>query len=176
MSQLTPTAASSNKHSETSDIARLIRDPVTGLYTRAFMEEYLALELSRARRQWYPIGVLLLRPTNPKSDDALANSALDVILHVAAAFLGAHVRRSDVPCRYRDMEFALVLPKASPEIASQRAAELTRGLHDLHIVLNERIVGCPEFAFRVVSFPEQGSTVDEIIESVETALMSDIPN
>jgi diguanylate cyclase (GGDEF)-like protein len=147
---------------------QLIRDPRTGLYSRAFMEEFLGLELSRARRQWYPIGVVLLRAPRPPQNNGTSESVLQTILQVAATFLGANVRQSDVACRYSELEFALVLPRVTTDIAHQRAAELARGLHELRVVNNEKVIGCPEFAYRVASFPQHGVTVREIIRAVES--------
>lgn len=147
---------------------QLIRDPRTGLYSRAFMEEFLGLELSRARRQWYPVVLVLLRAPRPQQNNGTSESALQTILQVAANFLGANVRQSDVACRYSELEFALVLPRVTPDIAHQRAAELARGLHELRVVHNEKVIGCPEFAYRVASFPQQGCTVQEIIRAAES--------
>lgn len=155
---------------------QVIRDPWTGLYSRAFMEEFLTLELSRARRLWYPIGVVLFRAPRPPPNNGMTDSAMQAILRVAAGFLGANVRQSDVACRYGEQEFALVIPKVTPEIAFQRAAELTRGLHELHIVWNEKIIGCPEFAFRVVGFPSHGCTVQEIVKAIDSPPASTVGN
>lgn len=153
---------------------QLIRDPRTGLYSRAFMEEFLGLELSRARRRWYPVVVVLLRAPRPPQNNGTSESVLQTILQVAANFLGANVRQSDVACRYSELEFALVLPRVTPDIAHQRAAELARGLHELRVVNDEKVIGCPEFTFRVASFPQHGCTVQEIIRAVESPpLLSD---
>ncbi len=150
-------------------VSEPIRDPVTTLFSRAFLEEYLALELWRAQRQWYPIGVVLLRALDLSAGD-LAADARELLLRVAGIFLETHVRRSDVSCRYGDREFALVLPRATFETTCHRADELKRGLSELRVISRDQIIGSPEFAVGVACFPGHGITASEILSFADQAV------
>ena len=102
-----------------------IRDSLTSLYNRRFLEDYLPRELIRARREHAPLAVIMMDLDRFKQiNDSAGHQAGDQVLVELAALLKRHVRGSDIACRYGGDEFALVLPNATLESARRRSAEI----------------------------------------------------
>jgi diguanylate cyclase (GGDEF)-like protein len=111
-----------------------IRDPLTGLFNRRYLEETLAIEIERAKRDTGPFSVLMLDLDSFKRfNDTHGHEAGDAILKALGGFLQRQVRGGDIACRYGGEEFALILPGASLEVAQERAEHLCGGVRTLAI-------------------------------------------
>ena len=87
-----------------------ITDPLTGLYNRRFLEDYLHRELARAERSGFPVAVIMLDLDHFKRvNDERGHAAGDAVLEAIGALLKRHFRAGDVACRYGGEEFMLVL-------------------------------------------------------------------
>jgi PleD family two-component response regulator len=77
-----------------------IRDPLTGLYNRRYLDEAMPRELARADRARQPIGVLLLDLDDFKRiNDEHGHAAGDTVLEAVAAVLRANIRSGDLAFR-----------------------------------------------------------------------------
>src|SRR5690606_17607396 len=104
-----------------------IRDPLTGLFNRRYMEETFERELARMRREGRPLSVLMLDLDHFKRhNDSHGHAAADQLLRGLGALLSRSFRREDIVCRVGGEEFVVVLPGASAEEAEVRA-ECVRG-------------------------------------------------
>ena len=93
-----------------------IRDPLTGLFNRRYMEETLERELHRAARHQNLLGVLMIDIDHFKLfNDTFGHDIGDALLAELGSFLRANVRSEDVPCRYGGEEFIIILPEANLE-------------------------------------------------------------
>ena len=102
-----------------------IRDPLTSLYNRRFLQDYLERELIRARRERAPLALIMMDLDRFKQiNDSAGHQAGDRVLVQVGALLKRHVRGSDIACRYGGEEFAVVLPKTTLESAHRRSAEI----------------------------------------------------
>ena len=98
-----------------------IRDPLTGLFNRRYMEESLEREMRRASRGRHPVGIIMLDLDHFKQfNDAFGHDAGDALLREVGAVLQRSIRGEDIACRYGGEEFTLILPEAS--LARRRAA------------------------------------------------------
>jgi len=99
-----------------------IRDPLTGLFNRRYMEEALAQEHHRSRRNDAQLAAIMIDVDHFKQfNDTFGHDGGDAILRALGAFLKKHVRGSDIACRYGGEEFLLILSPSTPEGARQRA-------------------------------------------------------
>jgi GAF domain-containing protein len=90
-----------------------LRDPLTGLFNRRFVEEYLRRELARAERKARQLSVIALDIDHFKHfNDTFGHGAGDVVLQHVGVVLQAHVRSSDVACRVGGEEFMLLLAES----------------------------------------------------------------
>lgn len=148
-----------------------IRDPLTGLFNRRYMEETVKREVQRASRYQHPIGVVMLDIDHFKGfNDTWGHDGGDAVLRAVGGFLQEHIRGSDVACRYGGEEFMLILPDASLEDTYHRAHELRAGIKNLQIQYNDRQLPPVTVSVGVASFPVHGATIEEVIKVADTAL------
>src|ERR1700736_6080400 len=108
-----------------------VRDPLTGLYSRRYMQEFLERELHSARRKHRPVAVMMLDLDHFKRYNAnFGHSAGDQALAAIGETLLRCVRAEDVACRYGGEEFALILPECSLRQATARAEDIRKRLRD----------------------------------------------
>ena len=111
-----------------------IRDPLTGLFNRRYMEESLEREISRAARNQESVAVLMLDIDHFKRfNDTFGHQAADKLLQAVGELLSERTRGQDVACRYGGEEFALILSGATLEAARRRAELLQRDLKHLNV-------------------------------------------
>jgi diguanylate cyclase (GGDEF)-like protein/PAS domain S-box-containing protein len=148
-----------------------IRDPLTGLFNRRYLEESLNQELSRAQRQQHQIGVIMLDIDHFKRfNDSYGHDAGDYVLQTVGSLLKAHVRGFDIACRYGGEEMILVLPDSSLEIASKRAEEIREAIAKVSLTHNGQVLGSLTASLGVASFPQHGSTGSSVITAADAAL------
>jgi diguanylate cyclase (GGDEF)-like protein/PAS domain S-box-containing protein len=148
-----------------------VRDHLTGLYNRRYMEATLERELLRASRKQFSLGVIMLDVDNFKRfNDTYGHATGDEILHKLGNFLLEHVRGEDVPCRYGGDEFIIVLPEASREVTRKRAELLRENVHRFQIQFSGEICEAVTLSLGVAVFPEDGSTSAAILKVADTSL------
>jgi diguanylate cyclase (GGDEF)-like protein/PAS domain S-box-containing protein len=148
-----------------------IRDPLTGLFNRRYMEETLKREVSRVTRQLHPLGVIMIDIDHFKRfNDTFGHVAGDSLLRDVGRFLQSHVRGEDIACRYGGEEFILILPSASLETIQKRAEKLCREAHDLTI----RDVTHPHYEITIsvgiAMYPQHGRTIEAVLQAADSAL------
>jgi diguanylate cyclase (GGDEF)-like protein len=148
-----------------------IRDPLTGLFNRRYMEETLDREISRAGREARPLSILLLDIDRFKLfNDSFGHEAGDAVLASLGALLRGASRAGDVACRYGGEEFVLILPAAPLADARRRAEEIReaiRGLRMTHAGRALEPVGC---SMGVAAFPEHGEEGGSLLRAADAAL------
>jgi diguanylate cyclase (GGDEF)-like protein/PAS domain S-box-containing protein len=148
-----------------------IRDPLTGLYNRRFMQESLDRELLRARRTNRPFTVMFIDIDHFKRfNDSFGHDAGDLVLQVFAKALTNHFRGGDIICRYGGEEFALVLPDSSLKDAERRANDLRVEIKKLSISHRNKILDPITFSVGLAAFPEHGSTPEELFRVADKCL------
>ncbi len=104
-----------------------LRDPLTGLFNRRYMEETLNRESVRAKREKFSIGIIMLDVDHFKQfNDTHGHDSGDTLLKRLARVLRNGVRGEDVVCRYGGEEFILILPGADLDRTTARAEEIRR--------------------------------------------------
>jgi diguanylate cyclase (GGDEF)-like protein len=148
-----------------------IRDPLTGLFNRRYMEESLAQELARAARAGYPVSLLKLAIDNFKSlTNVFGRDGGDFLLKELGSAIQSQVRRGDVSCRFGGDEFVLVLPNARPELAVKRAESLKGMANNLNLVFHGRSLGPVTLSIGVVAYPDHGANADELLLKADQTL------
>lgn len=149
-----------------------IRDPLTGLYNRRYMEEALNQQLSRTKRQLHPLGLIMLDIDHFKTiNDTYGHATGDALLRELGLLLKNHVRNEDIACRYGGEEFLLILPDAPLDAAWQRAEYLRRELKQLQLRPED---GGPidgiTMSLGIAVFPDHGSDMDVVLRAADAAL------
>jgi diguanylate cyclase (GGDEF)-like protein/PAS domain S-box-containing protein len=147
------------------------RDPLTGLYNRRYMEEFLERELRRAARDEYGLGVLMADLDNFKQlNDSLGHVAGDAVLGGIGRFLGSAVRGADVACRFGGEEFVIILPKTSLEDTRNRAEALRDGIKANQLYETKGLFPPATMSVGVAAFPDHGTSVEELILAADSAM------
>ena len=147
-----------------------IRDPLTNVYNRRYMAEFLDQELVRATRENCPVSVAIMDMDNFKQfNDNYGHKCGDVVLQSFANFLVAHTRRSDVVCRYGGEEFVILMPNASLEDSYWRVEAWRQSFSESAIAF-DGMKFVATFSAGVAAFPEHGLTGDGILQAADKAL------
>ena len=147
------------------------RDPLTGLFNRRYLEETLERELARAARNDAPLGVVMIDIDHFKTfNDTFGHRAGDTVLREVAALLQRSVRSSDICCRYGGEELTLVLLDASLENTCKRAEVIRKALEALTLTHEGKALGKLTASFGVVSAPQHGRHIGELLETADAAL------
>jgi diguanylate cyclase (GGDEF)-like protein len=147
-----------------------IRDPLTNVYNRRYMAEFLDQEITRAKRENYPVSVVIMDMDNFKQfNDHYGHKCGDVVLQSFAGFLLEHTRRSDVVCRYGGEEFVILMSNATLTVSHARVDAWRQAFSEAAIPY-EDLRFSTTFSAGVASFPEHGLTGEEILQAADRAL------
>jgi len=148
-----------------------IRDPLTGLFNRRYMEESLEREIRRAIRHRSSVGVIMLDIDHFKGfNDAYGHTAGDILLQTLGRVLQSSIRAEDIACRYGGEEFVLVLPDASLDDTFRRAEQVRLRVRDMTIDHHGQLVAPVTVSAGVAAAPEHGETVEALIAAADLAL------
>jgi diguanylate cyclase (GGDEF)-like protein/PAS domain S-box-containing protein len=148
-----------------------IRDPLTLLFNRRFLEESLERELQLAGRRKQSIAVLFLDLDHFKRfNDAFGHDAGDMVLQSLADLFRNFFRATDICCRYGGEEFAIILPESSSHDAAVRADALRSEVKSLRLQYKKQTVGQLTLSVGVAAFPEHGSTSVDLLKIADQCL------
>ncbi|MEO8355963.1 MAG: diguanylate cyclase [Chloroflexota bacterium] len=150
--------------------SQAIRDPLTDLFNRRYLDETLDRELARATREDYPVCVIMMDIDHfKKVNDTYGHEAGDIILKTLANALSTRNRRGDFTCRFGGEEFVVVMPNIAIETAYQRAQDLRILLNSLQIPygLNHLAI---TISMGIACFPSNGDDRESILRAADRAM------
>src|SRR5262245_740077 len=148
-----------------------ITDPLTGLYNRRYLWEFLRREWVRARRKNESLAVIMIDLDHFKRiNDAHGHQAGDFVLVAVAGLLRNQIRSSDIVCRYGGEEFALVLPEASVENVRLRAEHIRAAIKGLDLTHQGVPLARITASLGVALFPHHADSPDSLIRAADEAL------
>jgi diguanylate cyclase (GGDEF)-like protein len=148
-----------------------VRDQLTQLFNRRYLDESLAREISRARRQDLPVSVIMLDVDHFKQfNDTHGHDGGDLVLKSLGELLARSVRAEDIACRYGGEEFTLVLPGASHELALRRAEEVRAAVQRMVIAPKKADSVHITASLGVATYPIHGAAIDEVLAAADAAL------
>lgn len=147
------------------------RDALTGLYNRRYLEETLAREIERARRQQGKLAAIMLDVDFFKRfNDNYGHEAGDVVLTAIGCLLGKNIRASDVACRYGGEEFTILLPDTDAAQAAERAELIRRAAHEMRLEYRGQMLPGVTISLGVAEFPLHGETGATLLAAADAAL------
>jgi diguanylate cyclase (GGDEF)-like protein/PAS domain S-box-containing protein len=148
-----------------------IRDPLTGLFNRRFLEETLTREIRRAQRNKATVSVLMLDIDHFKMfNDRYGHAAGDVVLREFSTLLGESIRGADVASRYGGEEFTVLLPDTSLADARAKAQQLLERIKALRLTFNGLDVGVMSASIGIAASPVHGEHIEDLLRAVDAAL------
>jgi diguanylate cyclase (GGDEF)-like protein/PAS domain S-box-containing protein len=147
-----------------------LRDPLTGLYNRRYLNESMPRELARARRDNVPLSVIISDIDHFKRiNDTHTHPAGDLLLAKIAEVMKSRTRDSDILCRYGGEEFLFIFPGADQASAIQRAEEIRRTCLSTTVQYRDKLIRA-SLSFGVATYPDHGLDAEEIIVRADIAL------
>jgi diguanylate cyclase (GGDEF)-like protein len=148
-----------------------VRDSLTGLFNRRYMEETFEREVRKAERTRRTLGVILVDIDHFKwFNDDFGHEAGDAVLRDVSLILKESLRKEDFACRYGGEEIVLVMTEASLEAVRRRAEEIREAVKHFQPVFAGRPLGSLSISLGVAAYPTHGETVKEVLRSADAAL------
>ncbi|NJL88526.1 MAG: diguanylate cyclase [Coleofasciculaceae cyanobacterium SM2_1_6] len=150
---------------------RSIRDSLTGLFNRRYLEEILIQELARAQRKHHSLSLIMLDIDHFKLfNDTYGHEVGDYVLQSVGQLLRESIRDSDTACRYGGEEIVLVLPEISLDQAQIKAEGIRRAIAQLPLSHNGQSLFPLTISLGVAAFPQHGTTGAAVIQAADAAL------
>ena len=148
-----------------------MRDPLTGLYNRRYLEETMNRELPRARRLGESVGLIVLDIDHFKTlNDTYGHDAGDFVLERTGELLRAATRDGDIACRFGGEEFALVLPGATLQVARNRAEAIRASLEAMQLDYAGTSIGSFTVSAGVAAMPPHAQDWMQVLHQADRAL------
>lgn len=148
-----------------------LRDSLTGMFNRRYLDESLQREVTRCKRHGLPLAVLMLDVDHFKRfNDTHGHAAGDALLACIGQQLLTMGRNEDLACRYGGEEFTLVLPEASRENALRRADEIRAAIGGITIQHLRQTLGPCTVSIGIAMSPENGQAPAELLAQADSAL------
>ena len=147
-----------------------ILDPLTGLYNRRYLAEFLAHEFKRAERENIPISLLMMDVDHFKNiNDSYGHKTGDKFLIAIADLLKNNSRGSDIACRYGGEEFLLVLPGTDTQAAYDRAEQFRTQCTQIYIQYETKNINITVSA-GIATYPSHTEMAEDLIHKADKAL------
>ena len=155
-----------------------IRDPLTGLYNRAYLSESLRQLAARFRRHPQPVAVIMLDIDHFKRiNDTYGHVVGDQVLREVSGVIAKHIRGSDIGCRYGGEEFLIILLEATGQSVRKKANELLRDVRNLALQHDGAPIGSVTVSLGIASNMVYGESehncadlMDKLVQAADAAL------
>ena len=148
-----------------------IRDALTNLFNRRYLEEAMEREMARAERSVSKLSVLMLDIDHFKQfNDKFGHEAGDRVLWEVGSLLNKFVRKSDIACRYGGEELVVLLPDTGLDDAKNIAEKIREEIKDLTLTHMNSSLGVVTVSIGVSFYPEDGQTGLELMRQADIAL------
>src|SRR5579862_1806894 len=148
-----------------------IRDALTGLFNRHFMQLSMDRELARAARRKQVMAVLMLDMDHfKKFNDTYGHAAGDAALKGLAEIFRSNIRAEDIACRYGGEEFAIILPDCGVDGAHDRAESILKGVANMTLPHGGEILSGFSISIGMAFFPGDGDTAELLLQRADVAL------
>lgn len=112
--------------------SQALRDPLTGLYNRRYMEDALERVVRLAERERTEVSVIMIDLDHFKRlNDQHGHAKGDAVLRDSAAAIINQLRETDIACRYGGEELIVVLPNCGLEMAAAKAERIRASIEAL---------------------------------------------
>lgn len=151
-----------------------IRDSLTGLFNRRYMEEALALEVARSGRSGQPLSVVMCDVDHFKRfNDDYGHDAGDLVLQAVSNELANRFRDGDIVCRYGGEEFTIIAPGTTPEALHKRLEMVRAAVSNLKLKKDGQVLGNLTMSFGVAQWHtgKDGDRIGQrVLKSADAAL------
>lgn len=147
-----------------------VRDPLTELYNRRYLQETLDLEFAHPERSNLSMAILMMDSDHLKDiNDKYGHKAGDDFLVFISKEIQKSIRAGDIACRYGGDEFVMVLTSVTEDIALRRAEKLRKTIAS-HYILHRNEKVSISVSIGIAMFPKHGSTREVLLQKADQVL------
>ncbi|KQT52345.1 diguanylate cyclase [Aureimonas sp. Leaf454] len=147
--------------------SQALRDPLTGLYNRRYMEDSLDRYVRLAEREGRKVSVIMIDLDHFKRlNDEHGHATGDAVLREAAAAVVGTLRETDVACRYGGEELIVFLPDCDLDDAGIKAEQIRQRIEDLSGAHGAKVSA----SLGVASVPSTSANSVDLVKAADTAL------
>jgi diguanylate cyclase (GGDEF)-like protein len=148
-----------------------IRDPLTNLFNRRYLEEALSLEVTRAARARSELTLVMCDVDHFKRfNDEFGHDAGDHVLQTVAAEMRNQFRDGDIVCRFGGEEFTIIAPGVNSAMLAPRIERLRLAIANLQLRHGQRALGPVSMSFGLADFAGSDVSGPELILRADEAL------
>lgn len=148
-----------------------VRDTLTGLYNRRFLDENLPREVCRAQREHTCLTVLMIDADHFKAiNDAHGHEVGDEVLRAIGAVLRRELRKGDLVCRFGGEEFTVLMPGASIEQASAKAESIQHAIRKAGANLSVPLQQTLTISIGIASYPHEAEDASTLLQAADAML------
>ena len=147
-----------------------IRDSLTGLFNKRYMEESLRREIFSAARHKTPIGIIMMYPDNVQQiQSTRGRHAVDQLLWELGQRLPNFIRNEDIPCRFEGDVLCVILPGAELKITRDRAEKIRNEISQLQISYGDAVLATT-LSLGVSVLPVHATDVESLIFAAQASM------
>lgn len=147
-----------------------LRDPMTGLNNRRFLEEYVETLVSSVHRKRAHVAILMLDLDYFKMvNDTYGHDAGDAVLKSLSTLLKQSVRASDLVIRYGGEEFLIILIDSEGEAADHVAEKIRLAVESLKVQV-AGITLQKTISIGIADFPTDSDTFWQAVKFADVAM------
>lgn len=151
--------------------AQSIRDPLTQLFNRRYMEESLDRELARCVRYEDSLAIMMLDIDHfKKFNDDYGHDAGDFVISNIARYLSENFRSSDICCRFGGEEFLIIMPSLDILALQEKAEKIREGIHQIKDPYNGKRLPAVSVSIGLSHILDHGSDPKVLIKHADIAL------
>jgi diguanylate cyclase (GGDEF)-like protein len=144
-----------------------LRDPLTGLYNRRYMEDCLQRFVRLADRENREVSVVMVDLDHFKTlNDQHGHAFGDAVLRDTAMTIVGALRETDIVCRYGGEEMVVILPDCNLDRAADKAELLRKRIEGL----GQTHAAAISASFGVASVPYTSNGVSDLLAAADAAL------
>ncbi len=148
-----------------------IRDALTGLYNRRFLEEALPHELARVIRTGHPLAVFMLDVDFfKKFNDQYGHEAGDAVLRALGRTIKDNCRKGDIACRFGGEEFTVILADTDLALAREWGERLMQKVCAMEVKSGGTVLSHIAISMGLALYPEHGEDMETLIQAADRAL------
>jgi two-component system, cell cycle response regulator len=150
----------------------ILRDELTQVYNRRYLEQRLPEEVAKAKRIGSIFSIAMIDIDFFKQiNDEYGHATGDDVLQSFVELMNKSLRTSDVICRYGGDEFIVIFTDTPKAVANQVLERLRDEVAKRPVMLiKDKVSINITVSIGVAGFDEDGTSVDELILSADSAL------
>jgi len=155
----------------TEDVKLSTTDPLTSVYNRRFINEYMVKEIERSLRHEKQFSIAIIDIDDfKKINDLYGHLNGDLVLKTVTGLIMQNLRKADIIGRYGGDEFVIIMPESSYDKALHAISRLKKKIEKKRIVLQEGAVISTAASFGVATYPEDGTSSDTLLVNADAKL------